>query len=208
MHTILALALTGIQGNIHVASIRINKFPISSIKSQLIIGNLVNMLKLFLMDLALNQYLKIVVHFLFISLLCLAALTSTSIAGQIHKWTDENGKVHFGDRPPDDQQTEVIKKRTESLKPKSVDNSTNRIRAKLDAIEKEKEDKRLEKEQADNQQKKNLEYCAKLKKQMTLFEGGGRIYLEEKTGERRYFSSKEIDENRMKFKKLYQEKCT
>ena len=36
-------------------------------------------------------------------------LVSThSLAGEIYKWTDENGLVHFGDRPPQGQQAQSI----------------------------------------------------------------------------------------------------
>lgn len=38
----------------------------------------------------------------------LVLLSFTAIAEEIHKWRDENGKVHFGDRPPEGAKTEVI----------------------------------------------------------------------------------------------------
>jgi len=34
-----------------------------------------------------------------------------AVAGEIHKWTDENGNVHFGDRPPASaDSTEIVVK--------------------------------------------------------------------------------------------------
>ena len=35
-------------------------------------------------------------------------VTTHSLAGEIYKWTDENGLVHFGDRPPQGQQAQSI----------------------------------------------------------------------------------------------------
>mgnify|MGYP005819500021 CR=1 FL=1 len=35
-------------------------------------------------------------------------LTSININAEIYKWTDANGKVHFGDKPPASQQSEEI----------------------------------------------------------------------------------------------------
>jgi hypothetical protein len=32
----------------------------------------------------------------------------TPAAAEIFKWTDENGKVHFGDRPPGEREVEKI----------------------------------------------------------------------------------------------------
>jgi len=38
-----------------------------------------------------------------------AGLASVSVlANEIYRWTDENGVVHFGDRPPEGQQTQAI----------------------------------------------------------------------------------------------------
>ena len=41
--------------------------------------------------------------------LCLSsALLTTPASAEIYKWTDENGLVHFGDRPPQGQQAQSI----------------------------------------------------------------------------------------------------
>lgn len=39
-------------------------------------------------------------------LLCLASAGGT--AGDIHQWTDADGKIHFGDRPPADVETTLV----------------------------------------------------------------------------------------------------
>lgn len=38
----------------------------------------------------------------------LVLFSCTTMAQEIHKWRDENGKVHYGDRPPEGTKTEVI----------------------------------------------------------------------------------------------------
>jgi glutaredoxin len=40
--------------------------------------------------------------------LCLLLLLVTTAGGQVYKWTDENGKIHFGDRPPVEAATEQV----------------------------------------------------------------------------------------------------
>ncbi len=35
-------------------------------------------------------------------------VSANALAGEIYKWTDENGLVHFGDRPPQGQQAQSI----------------------------------------------------------------------------------------------------
>lgn len=42
-------------------------------------------------------------------ILCACALTSQAIAASIYKWKDINGKVHFGERPPANQQVDKLK---------------------------------------------------------------------------------------------------
>lgn len=47
--------------------------------------------------------MKQVLTFLLITLCC-----STLLQAGIYKWVDENGKVHFGDRPPESEQAEQV----------------------------------------------------------------------------------------------------
>ena len=44
-----------------------------------------------------------------IIVLAFATALAFSAAAQVYKWTDPTGKVHYGDRPPDDTKTEQIK---------------------------------------------------------------------------------------------------
>ena len=48
-------------------------------------------------------------------LLVLALLLSTPAAAQVYKWTDPSGKVHYGDRPPDDAKKQELKLRIPSF---------------------------------------------------------------------------------------------
>lgn len=43
-----------------------------------------------------------------------SAFSTYSFAGEIHKWKDEKGVTHFGERPPAGQKTEVIGEKKES----------------------------------------------------------------------------------------------
>jgi len=35
-----------------------------------------------------------------------------SVSAQVYKWTDLAGKVHYGDRPPDDATSEQVRRRS------------------------------------------------------------------------------------------------
>ena len=54
----------------------------------------------------LNTIISIKASCLLIAVLWLFG--TTPAAAEIFKWTDENGKVHFGDRPPDEREVEKI----------------------------------------------------------------------------------------------------
>lgn len=44
-----------------------------------------------------------------ITLVSLSLLTSSSYAAGIHKWTDAQGNVHYGDKPPENTSTNTVK---------------------------------------------------------------------------------------------------
>lgn len=47
--------------------------------------------------------------------LYLLLLLAATADGEVYKWTDENGKVHFGDRPPTDATTEQVEIKVNSV---------------------------------------------------------------------------------------------
>lgn len=68
----------------------------------------------------------------------LLLLTSTAY-GQVYKWTDANGNVHFGTQPPPGQQEEV-----EIRESKTGTMVTDRQRKMLDQIDNEREERRAD----------------------------------------------------------------
>jgi glutaredoxin len=42
-------------------------------------------------------------------LVVIALLVATPVAAQVYKWTDPSGKVHYGDRPPDDAKKQELR---------------------------------------------------------------------------------------------------
>jgi hypothetical protein len=98
-------------------------------------------------------------HFLplFLLAICLSYIVLTPLyAQQIYKWTDENGSVHYSDRPDPDAQTEqiVIKPSKEATQDKNPDETLKRLQATTTDLEagrqqreaaREKEQERLRK---------------------------------------------------------------
>jgi hypothetical protein len=55
-----------------------------------------------------NKQLGIVVFLICMTVLLLGVISGNAVANEVFKWTDENGVVHFGDRPPEGQKTQTI----------------------------------------------------------------------------------------------------
>lgn len=51
---------------------------------------------------------------MFRNLVVIALLFAAPAAAQVYKWTDPSGKVHYGDRPPDDARKQELKIRIPS----------------------------------------------------------------------------------------------
>ena len=51
---------------------------------------------------------RIVVFLTCTAAILLSVIGGNTIADEVFKWTDENGVVHFGDRPPEGQKTQTI----------------------------------------------------------------------------------------------------
>lgn len=63
----------------------------------------------------------------------ISLLTATSVTAEIYKWIDEQGNVHFTDRPPPNQTTEKIEVKINSYtSPKIVD--VDRLFGKTDKV--------------------------------------------------------------------------
>ncbi len=52
---------------------------------------------------------------------CLAALLSPASQGELYKWVDENGKVHYGDSPPKNAELRKITGEVSSFRSVSVE---------------------------------------------------------------------------------------
>jgi hypothetical protein len=129
-------------------------------------------------------------------------LLSQAVHSEVYKWTDENGKVHFGDRPPVEQETEQVAVPTGATsaggeEASAVENNTNRqetTQRLLDQYAAERDEKRKaahKKKEEKAQQKAN---CAVAKDNLRNFQEHGRIYKLLPNGERYYYSAAEREQ--------------
>lgn len=127
-----------------------------------------------------------------ISLLC---TTSLSIAGKIYKWTDSEGNIHYGERPPNgqSQQIRVPTAPPSSSRPASSPSSQAEATKKLlDAFDKERKDKAEATAKAEKEKAVRDKNCSNARKRVAGLSIGGRIYDITEQGERRYLEDDEI----------------
>jgi Domain of unknown function (DUF4124) len=142
-------------------------------------------------------------------LLLFAALIAWSgVAGAVvYRWVDAQGKVLYGDRPPDGVHAEVVEllgthvARTTSAKDSSQPSRTG---AKNDSGQ----DDASTKKAVDNdvQQVKDQQ-CAAAQEQYKKLIEGRRIYKTGADGERQYLTSEEIDTQRADAKREIDATC-
>ena len=140
-----------------------------------------------------------------------AALLASGLAsgGEIYKWTDEDGNIHYEDRPigkTDVEHVDVVSRNT--------DNSV--VQARLDADREARAAARqvaseappeMTKEELRAEQQDRQEKCQMYRDRLQAFLRSTRLYQEDAEGGRNYLSEEEIMAARSKVEGQIQEYC-
>ena len=144
--------------------------------------------------------------------LTIAALVGTGVcaAGEIYKWTDENGNVHYEDRPTGDDVERVAvvsSNTTNSSVQAGIDRRRAYESARADAREAKDEEKRKAEEvakiAAEREQK-----CADSRARMERYLQARRLYKEDENGERQYLDDEQVMEARSQAQEDIQAYCS
>jgi len=141
----------------------------------------------------------------------LAALlaSGTAVAGEIYKWTDVDGNIHYEDRPTGD--TTMVR-----LDVRSTDTDNTVVQARLDKDREAREAARqvaseappkMTKEELRDEQAKRQEQCQMYRDRLQSFLRSQRLYEEDDAGERTYLSDDEIMAARSRVEDQIQEYC-
>lgn len=132
-------------------------------------------------------------------------------ASDIYKWTDEDGNVHFGDRPTGELPTERLT---------IASNPTNRaaVREQNSAQAEARADARKAKEEAaaaaptreelQAEEDEHNQRCAALRQRMQKLVQSRRIYREDESGERVYLDESEMAATRADVEQQISEHCS
>jgi hypothetical protein len=141
----------------------------------------------------------------------LAALLASglAVAGEIYKWTDDDGSVHYEDRPTGNTQFEHM-----DVISNNTDNSI--VQARLDANRKARDAARqvaseappeMTREEIRAEQQKRKDECQKYRDQLQSFLRSQRLYQEDAAGDRAYLSEEDVMAARTRVEGQIQEYC-
>jgi hypothetical protein len=127
-------------------------------------------------------------------LACLAMSAVAVSAGEIYKWTDADGNVHFGDRPSGAATEVHLAINSSPTDPERVratvqarnDARNERNERKAAAAEAEPTAEELRAQEAERKQK-----CSTYKERLQKFVTSRRLYREDENGERVYLDEEE-----------------
>jgi hypothetical protein len=136
-------------------------------------------------------------------LLLLTCALSINLAAEIYTWTDEDGKVHFSDKPIDSEKVTTIK-------PTENTNIANAVTKDSQWQQDYNKTKQVKAEQAQKdakQARKNKGACNQLKRQLATINQGGRIYIMSPEGERSFQSEEQLKAEKKKLTRAYKKTC-
>jgi|GEM_PF-4337876 len=141
--------------------------------------------------------------------LLLLLLLSTHSYAATYKWTDEQGNIHYGERPPN-------RLKATSIAPppppaSSSSNSRERLKSIQEGILKQTKDRIKEKEEEKKKEKENeqiSEYCEKLRKRITAFQNNSRIRQQDKEGSYSYLADEQKQKQQQEMQKKLAKNCS
>ncbi len=146
-----------------------------------------------------------------ITIACAALLASgLAVGGEIYKWVDENGNVHYEDRPLGETNVEhvaeVRSRNTDTAAVAALVDDQRKARAAAAQVESEAPEEMSKQELREEKQARH-EKCQSYRAKLQAFLTAPRMYDEDEAGERSYLEEDEIMAARSKVEEKIQEYC-
>lgn len=124
--------------------------------------------------------------------------------GQVYRWIDEQGRVHFGQQPQAND-AQVIE-----IRPQVVERDAATMEREQRAkrfFEARREEQAQTRQARQQQAADNAKECAQLRSRLASMPEGRRYYQPGTAGERRYYSDEELDAGRDHLRSQLSERC-
>lgn len=124
--------------------------------------------------------------------------------GQVYRWVDENGQVHFGQQPQSENAQAV------EVRPQVVerDAATQEREERAERYFQARRDEQAQAAQARREQQAQLvRECAQLRAQLASIPEGRRYFHQSASGERHYYSDQQLDAARRQLRDQLSGRC-
>ncbi|MES9814319.1 MAG: DUF4124 domain-containing protein [Candidatus Thiodiazotropha sp.] len=126
------------------------------------------------------------------SLLFVLLMAGLPLQAEVYKWVDEQGRVHFSDRPVTGEPTEIRIREQESPQPTAgQDDRQKEMQRMLDVYAEERAERKAAKQKQLAERKKRKQNCVRAKDRYSSHLRATGIYNLGNDGERRYLSDEE-----------------
>ncbi|MEJ2127802.1 MAG: DUF4124 domain-containing protein [Woeseiaceae bacterium] len=130
-------------------------------------------------------------------------------AGEIYKWIDENGNVHYEDRPvgkTDMEHMDIASRNTDDAAVQARVDANRKARAVKEQVASEAPPE-MSKEEIREEQQARAEKCQMYRDRLQAFLRSTRLYEESDSGDRNYLSEDEVMAARAKVEDQIQKYC-
>ncbi len=133
--------------------------------------------------------------------------------GEIYKWVDENGKVHYSQTPPDKSAEKMdiehdAESSTESHQNNQAPSSIENQRRYSDYLEQERLERKEQREQKKKEKEEARTKCNNVRAQLSDMEQGGILYYElDKDGERKFVDEERVEARKSKLRNYLNRNC-
>ena len=145
---------------------------------------------------------------IFVSVTALVLCTSAG-SSEIYKWTDDNGNVHFEDRPAgegDERRLDIQSSPTNYEEVKARIEARREARAAAEQVAAEAPPE-MSKEEVRAQQQKRQEQCQMYRDRLESFLQSARLYEENEAGDRTYLNEDQTMAARAKVEEQIKKYC-
>lgn len=136
-------------------------------------------------------------------LLLLLGLLPALAQAEIYRWTDAQGRVHFGERPP--AEAERIEVRPQVVE-RDAQTQAREARAQR-FFQARREEREAERADAARVRAENQQNCAQWREQLSALSRGGTFFSRDAAGERQYFSDAQLDAARRELGRRIAQSC-
>jgi type IV secretory pathway VirB10-like protein len=133
---------------------------------------------------------------LFAAAACIAAvmISRPGLAAGVYRWVDEQGGVHYGDRPPSEKESTHID--IEPAPTPAPEDSERRAKSQrlLEALESERNRDKQKAAQAKEEKARRDRNCQRARRQAALYQRANAMFRRGPDGERIYLSDEEREQ--------------